>query len=138
MEVMIETCCGIDVHQKSIVCCILDGPLESNKPKKIQKNVFNGIIEEDEFEHIYLFDFKNFSSGYNGNFIVSPTIDGTESEEVPDLSNDENSKKPKSKIKFSHIINLLFLKCLIQSILHCVHTCFTGFVCNHRLFNDFH
>ena len=37
MEVMIETSCGIDVHQKSIVCCILDGPLESNKPKKIQK-----------------------------------------------------------------------------------------------------
>ena len=37
MEVMIETCCGIDVHQKSIVCCILDGPLDSNKPKKIQK-----------------------------------------------------------------------------------------------------
>ena len=37
MEVMIETCCGIDVHQKSIVCCFLDGPLESNKPKKIQK-----------------------------------------------------------------------------------------------------
>ena len=27
MEVMIETCWGIDVHQKSIVCCILDGPL---------------------------------------------------------------------------------------------------------------
>ena len=26
MEVMIETCCGIDVHPKSIVCCILDGP----------------------------------------------------------------------------------------------------------------
>lgn len=39
MEVMIETCCGIDVHQKSIVCCILDGPLESNKPKKIQKKL---------------------------------------------------------------------------------------------------
>ncbi|HEM3208126.1 IS110 family transposase [Streptococcus suis] len=37
MEVMIETCCGIDVHQKSIVCCILDGPLNANKPKKIQK-----------------------------------------------------------------------------------------------------
>ena len=34
---MIETCCGIDVHQKSIVYCILDGPLESNKPKKVQK-----------------------------------------------------------------------------------------------------
>ncbi|CQR24175.1 transposase [Streptococcus varani] len=30
MEVMIETCCGIDVHQKSIVCCILDGPLDTN------------------------------------------------------------------------------------------------------------
>ncbi|EQC72306.1 hypothetical protein HSISS2_319 [Streptococcus sp. HSISS2] len=39
MEVMIETCCGIDVHQKSIVCCILDGPLDTNKPKKIQKNL---------------------------------------------------------------------------------------------------
>lgn len=34
MEVMVETCCGIDVHQKSIVCCILDGPLETNRPKK--------------------------------------------------------------------------------------------------------
>ena len=38
MELMIETCCGIDVHQKSIVCCILDGPLDTNKPKKIQDN----------------------------------------------------------------------------------------------------
>ncbi|MGT2775567.1 hypothetical protein ACVRZG_05815 [Streptococcus hyovaginalis] len=37
MEVMIETCCGIDVHQKSIVCCILDSPLDTNKPRKIQK-----------------------------------------------------------------------------------------------------
>ena len=37
MEVMIEICCGIDVHQKSIVCCILDGPLDTNKPKRIQK-----------------------------------------------------------------------------------------------------
>ena len=37
MEVMIETRCGIDVHQKSIVCCILDGLLDTNKPKKIQK-----------------------------------------------------------------------------------------------------
>ena len=40
MEVMIETCCGIDVHQKSIVCCILDGPLESNKPKKDSEKIF--------------------------------------------------------------------------------------------------
>lgn len=37
MEVMIETCCGIDVHQKTIVCCILDGPLDTNKPKKSYK-----------------------------------------------------------------------------------------------------
>lgn len=37
MEIMIETCRGTDVHQKSIVCCILYGPLDSNKPKKIQK-----------------------------------------------------------------------------------------------------
>lgn len=41
MEVMIETCCGIDVHQKSIVCCILDGPLETNKPKKIWYNNYS-------------------------------------------------------------------------------------------------
>ncbi|MGT2959994.1 hypothetical protein [Streptococcus caballi] len=34
---MIERCCGIDVHQKSIGCCILVGPLDTNKPKKIQK-----------------------------------------------------------------------------------------------------
>lgn len=38
MEAMVETCCGIDVHQKSIVCCILDGPLDTNKPKKFQKS----------------------------------------------------------------------------------------------------
>jgi len=37
MEVMIETCCGIDVHQKTIVCCLLDGPLDTNRPEKIQK-----------------------------------------------------------------------------------------------------
>lgn len=39
MDVMIETCCGIDVHQKTIVCCILDGPLDTNKPKKSFKVV---------------------------------------------------------------------------------------------------
>lgn len=37
MENMVETCCGIDVHQKTIVCCILDGPLNSNRPNKIEK-----------------------------------------------------------------------------------------------------
>lgn len=25
--------CGIDVHQKTIICCILDGPLDTNRPK---------------------------------------------------------------------------------------------------------
>lgn len=34
---MVETCCGIDVHQKSIICCILDGPLDTNRPKKFHK-----------------------------------------------------------------------------------------------------
>lgn len=37
MEVMVETCCGIDVHQKTIVCCILDGPLDTNRPKKHER-----------------------------------------------------------------------------------------------------
>ncbi|WP_192987183.1 IS110 family RNA-guided transposase [Carnobacterium mobile] len=37
MEVMVETCCGIDVHQKSIVCCILSGPLDTNKPHKLYR-----------------------------------------------------------------------------------------------------
>ena len=36
MEVMIETCCGIDVYQKTIVCCVLDVPLETYKPSKHQ------------------------------------------------------------------------------------------------------
>lgn len=55
MEVMVETCCGIDVHQKTIVCCILDGPLDTAKPKKsIQtfgtrtfelKNALNWMID---------------------------------------------------------------------------------------------
>lgn len=38
MEPMIERCCGIDVHQKQIVCCILSGPLDSNRPKKFFKS----------------------------------------------------------------------------------------------------
>ncbi|MGM0199159.1 hypothetical protein IGI68_001848 [Enterococcus sp. DIV1314a] len=37
MEVMIETCCGIDVHQKTIICCGLNGPLDIYKPKKSYK-----------------------------------------------------------------------------------------------------
>lgn len=62
MEVMIETCCGIDVHQKSIVCCILDGPLDTNKPKKLQKTFGTTTIalqnaltwlEENHVTHVF-------------------------------------------------------------------------------------
>uniref|UniRef100_UPI003F68D7F1 IS110 family transposase n=1 Tax=Streptococcus pluranimalium TaxID=82348 RepID=UPI003F68D7F1 len=62
MEVMIETCCGIDVHQKSIVCCILDGPLDTNKPKKLQKQFGTTTIalqnaltwlEENHVTHVF-------------------------------------------------------------------------------------
>ena len=59
MEVIIETCCAIDVHQKSIVCCILDSPLDTNKPKIIQKkfgtttvalhNVLDWVVENHVF-----------------------------------------------------------------------------------------
>ena len=63
MEVMIETCCGIDVHQKTIVCCILDGPLDTNKPKKSYKifgtrtsELLKALewLEENEVTDIYL------------------------------------------------------------------------------------
>lgn len=62
MEVMIETCCGIDVHQKSIICCILDGPLDTNKPKKIQKKFGTTtvalkkslfLLEENHVTHVF-------------------------------------------------------------------------------------
>lgn len=63
MEVMIETCCGIDVHQKTIVCCILDGPLDTNKPKKSYKifgtrtsELRNALewLEENEVTDIFM------------------------------------------------------------------------------------
>lgn len=38
MEVMVENCCGIDVHQKSIQCCIFSGPLDSNEPRKLSRS----------------------------------------------------------------------------------------------------
>lgn len=62
MEVMIETCCGIDVHQKSIVCCILDGPLTTSKPRKIQKQFGTTTValqkalawlEENHVTHVF-------------------------------------------------------------------------------------
>ena len=39
MEIMIEACCGIDIHKKSIVSCILDDSLDTNKPKKCRKHL---------------------------------------------------------------------------------------------------
>jgi transposase len=33
MEAMIERCAGLDVHQETVVVCVLVGPLEK-KPKK--------------------------------------------------------------------------------------------------------
>ncbi|MBR7927232.1 transposase [Aerococcaceae bacterium zg-ZUI334] len=38
MEPIIERCCGIEVHQKQFVCCILSGPLDTNRPKKFFQN----------------------------------------------------------------------------------------------------
>lgn len=32
MEPIVESCAGLDVHQKSVVACVLWGPLDS-KPK---------------------------------------------------------------------------------------------------------
>ena len=71
MEVMIETCCGIDVHQKSIVCWILDGPLDTNKPKKIQKkfgtttvalhNALDWMVE-NHVTHVFLKVLGNIGS----------------------------------------------------------------------------
>ena len=71
MEVMIETCCGIDVHQKSIVCCILDGPLDSNKLKKIHKKFGTTIVAfhnaldwvvENHVTHVFLKALGNIGS----------------------------------------------------------------------------
>ena len=62
MEVMIETCYSIHVHQKSIVCSILDGPLNTNKPRKIQKKfgttthaLWNALqwIETNHVSHVF-------------------------------------------------------------------------------------
>ena len=48
MEVMVETCCGIDVHQKSIVCCILDGPLDTSRPKKYSQSFGTSTPQQRE------------------------------------------------------------------------------------------
>lgn len=34
MEVMVERCCGLDVHQKTVVACTLVGTLTTSRPKK--------------------------------------------------------------------------------------------------------
>lgn len=57
MEVMVKTCCGIDVHQKTIVCCILDGPFETNRPKKIHKT-FGTTTQELRKAQEWLLDYQ--------------------------------------------------------------------------------
>lgn len=37
MDVMIERCCGLDVHQKTVVACSLVGSFSTNRPKKQTK-----------------------------------------------------------------------------------------------------
>ena len=37
MEVVVERCCGLDVHQKTVVACTLVGNLSTNRPKKLIK-----------------------------------------------------------------------------------------------------
>ena len=63
MDVMHPVCCGMDVHPKSIVCCILDGPLTSNEPKKYQTtfdtttkelNAALDWILEHQVTHVFL------------------------------------------------------------------------------------
>lgn len=34
MDVLYQSCAGIDVHQANIVVCILHGPLTSTRPKR--------------------------------------------------------------------------------------------------------
>lgn len=37
MEALVEICCGLDVHQSSIVACVLGGPVSTRKPEKKHK-----------------------------------------------------------------------------------------------------
>ncbi|MGG5371129.1 hypothetical protein [Enterococcus sp. AZ196] len=37
MDVMVERCCGLDVHQKTVVACTLVGSLSTNRAKKALK-----------------------------------------------------------------------------------------------------
>ncbi len=85
MEVMIETCCGIDVHQKSIVCCILDGPLDTNKPKKLQKKFGTTTIalqnaltwlEENHVTHVF---FESTGQYWVHSSISSPILTNSRS-----------------------------------------------------------
>ena len=38
METLVENCCGLDVHQSSIVACVLVGPANARKPEKKLKS----------------------------------------------------------------------------------------------------
>jgi transposase len=47
MEPMIERCCGLDVHQKTVVACLLTGPLGSTRPRR-EVRTFGTVTRELE------------------------------------------------------------------------------------------
>lgn len=48
MDVMVKNCCGLDVHQKTVVACTLVGKLSSNRPKKTSKTFGTRTFELKE------------------------------------------------------------------------------------------
>lgn len=48
MEVVVERCCGLDVHQKTVVACTLVGNLSTNRPKKLIKTFGTRTFELQE------------------------------------------------------------------------------------------
>ena len=48
MEVVVERCCGLDVHQKTVVACTLVGNLSTNQLKKVIKSFGTRTFELHE------------------------------------------------------------------------------------------
>lgn len=48
MDVMVKNCCGLDVHQKTVVACTLVGDLSTNRPKKKSKTFGTRTFELKE------------------------------------------------------------------------------------------
>jgi len=51
MEAMIERCAGLDVHQKTVVACVLYGPLDKRPKKSIEtfSTTTNGLLELNDW-----------------------------------------------------------------------------------------